>query len=172
MTDESQLQTTRKDGESSLSLSSARSSLIGRGRRDAATLTACCNKCGEPNELILAGRVCGDCSDFLDSRWLQSDSATATEWILVAATVSAEQPTCSYYVYRNTTYAQMKLHWATWANASDILHFVPALFPLDVIDGPAIRPATPKEVADHEAYIGDDQALANQLRAQRPSRGR
>jgi len=38
VSDESQLQVTPKDGNSSLSLSKARSSLMARGRRDAATL--------------------------------------------------------------------------------------------------------------------------------------
>jgi hypothetical protein len=124
-----------------------------------------CHKCGEHKELVFAGSVCARCSDFLDSRWLQSEAATATDWILTAGG-TAEPPARSYYVYRNTTYAQMKVHWATWANASDALHFVPALFPLDTVDGPSIRPATSKEIVDHKDYIDDDYALASQIREQ------
>jgi hypothetical protein len=50
-----------------------------------------------------------------------------------------------------------------WHSARQlILHFVPALFPLDAVDGALIRPAIPKEIADHKAYIDADQAFADE----------
>src|SRR5262249_39637438 len=81
MSDESQLQVGRKDDESSLILSSVSSSLVARGRRDAALLTAPCNKCRERKELVFAGYVRANCSDALDAKWAAS---TATDWVLVA----------------------------------------------------------------------------------------
>jgi len=80
VSDESQLQVTRKD-EYSLALSSERSSLVARGRRDAARLVVRCNKCGEPKELVFASCVCAGCSDALDDQWA---SYTATDWVLIA----------------------------------------------------------------------------------------
>lgn len=81
MSDESQLQVRRKDDESSLILSSARSNLVARGRRDAALLAVRCDKCGEYKELVFAGCVCASCSDEFDKQWGRS---TATDWVLVA----------------------------------------------------------------------------------------
>ena len=62
MSDESQLQVHR---ESALILLPARSSLIARGRRDAALLPVPCHKCGERKVLVLVGCVCADCSNIL-----------------------------------------------------------------------------------------------------------
>ncbi len=147
MSDESQLQVRPKDGDSSLILSSARSSLVARGRRDAVLLAVSCSKCGEHKELVLAGCVCASCSDALDRQWAGS---AATDWVLVAfrgpeppnierldsryytlqcvgevlddggisreelesliSTDTSKWPLL--YVYTETTYEQMKFHWA------------------------------------------------------------
>ena len=69
-------------------LSSARSSLVARGRRDAAGLIPPCNKCGERKELVFAGCVCVSCSDALDEQWA---TCTATDWVLVTNFVSEDQ---------------------------------------------------------------------------------
>ena len=143
MSDESQLQVTPNTGDTALSLSKGRSGLIARGRQDAATLAlqipraaeetakvlipeGVCNKCGERKELVLADCVCGSCRDGLDKEWAH---VAATNWVLVAVkahpldrlvskTLVAEgkpprPDSLLRYVYRNTTYTQMKSHWAT-----------------------------------------------------------
>lgn len=107
MTDESQLQVARKKDESALILSSARSSLVARGRRDAALLAVPCNKCGERKELVFAGCVCANCSDALDREWAAS---TATDWLVTRPSVEGR---VSDFILLNTTYAQMKKY--SWA---------------------------------------------------------
>lgn len=81
MSDDPGLQVGRKCDEPSLIISPARSSLIVRGRQDAALLVLPCNKCGERKQLVLAGCVCANCSEAFDSQWAGS---TATDWVLVA----------------------------------------------------------------------------------------
>jgi len=75
-----------------------------------------CNKCGEQKDLVVAGCVCGACADFLDRVWADSK---ATVWVLIWRNSEGSlQPTEGqpvYKLYRNATYAQMKLHWATWS---------------------------------------------------------
>src|SRR5712692_7369189 len=78
--------------------------------------------------------------------------------------ISADAEFFSRYVYRNTTYAQMKLRWATCNPPDDLdigrpedefAGLVSATWPKP---GPAfIRPATSEEVADHEAMLRDRQ---------------
>jgi AAA+ superfamily predicted ATPase len=83
-----------------------------------------CNKCGEQKELVLAGCVCSGCVDRLDREWA---SSTATDWVLICwngkllpsceyiGSGSIAETWPSYTVYRNTSYARMKLLWATWS---------------------------------------------------------
>ena len=99
-----------------------------------------CNKCGERKELILAGCVCRSCSDRLDKQWADSTvidwvlvappSGPGIEDIREqlkeslakekkrhgdseedSPTRIAERPP-GRYIYRNTTYSQMKSHAA------------------------------------------------------------
>ena len=133
MSDESQLQVRPKDSDSSLILSSARSSLVARGRRDAARLAVPCNKCGERKELVFAGCVCANCSDALDWEWVAS---TATDWLVTKPWDNSVGFRVSDYVLLNTTYAQMKTYaWASVDAESRIRGFW------------RFRQATPEEVA-------------------------
>jgi hypothetical protein len=197
MSDESQLQIRPKEANSSLSLSKVRSELIARGRRDAATLGARCNKCGEAKELVLAGCVCASCSDALDEQWVR---ANTTDWVLIttyspfidimealkrtlAIKGGKEQPgdvtgaiparreggsVPNRYIYRGSTYTQMRSHWATCYPPSDF-YLGPAT-PEEVAqakslsamwakqpDTPFIRPATPEEIAEDDAKERDKQ---------------
>ena len=214
MTDESQLQVRPNDGDSSLTLSTVSSGLIARGRREYSAILArlaswkaeeankvpisegICNKCGKHDELILAGCVCGSCSDGLDLQWANS---TATDWVLVIT--SRETPIvldimaalnrrlalkqkgaelsgdCAIdthrtasgdhnrYIYRNSAYAYMRAHWATCEPPADFC--IGPATPEDVVtagslwanrsmlpDTPFIRPATAKEIAEHDADLG------------------
>jgi TPR repeat protein len=88
VSDESHVLVTRKTDESSLILSSARSGLVARGRREAALLLVPCNKCGERSSLVFAGCVCASCSDALDKQW---GTCTATDWVLLTNFVTEEQ---------------------------------------------------------------------------------
>jgi hypothetical protein len=94
VSDESRLQVTRKDDESSLVLSSGRSSVVARGRRDAALLAVPCNKCGEHKGLVFAGCVCADCSKALDKQWAGS---IATDWVLIAKQPIEKEGESSWY---------------------------------------------------------------------------
>jgi hypothetical protein len=130
MSDEAQLQVTRKDDESWLVLSSARSSLVARGRRDAATLAVPCNKCGERKELVFAGCVCASCSDAFDREWA---AAPVTTWLVTRPWSDSR---VSDFILLNTTYAQMKT--SAWA-ANDSESRVRGFF--------RIRHATPADIA-------------------------
>lgn len=98
-----------------------------------------CNKCGERTKLVFAGYVCSNCSQGLDKQWA---SATVTDWILITRPSPDDKGHCILlalreslgltkaslptggenrgvpelvpvrYIYRNLTYAEMKLHWA------------------------------------------------------------
>ncbi len=165
MSDESQLQVTRKDEESALVLSSARSRLVARGRRDASLLAVPCNKCGERRELVLAGCVCASCTDALDKQWA---GATANNWVLLTTFVdnwvlrTALDDAVGAYLYRDTAYIQMKSHWATCnppfsfhigpATADDLAQMRPHLVTRSKrSDTPTIRPATLEEIAEYDA---------------------
>jgi hypothetical protein len=95
VSDDSHVQVTPKDENSSLSLSKVRSGLIARGRRDAALLLAVpCNKCGERKDLAFAGCVCTSCSEALDKQWA---SSTATDWVLIAKQLAEEDGERPWY---------------------------------------------------------------------------
>jgi hypothetical protein len=88
-----------------------------------------CNKCGEARALVLASSVCGCCIEALDSKWAGSG---VTDWVLMnhapdvleqlkaslpAKSSGVKEPSVSSealprYLFRNTTYEQMKSHWA------------------------------------------------------------
>jgi hypothetical protein len=116
VSDESQFQITKRPG-SSLAALSSRSSLIARGRTDAARL-ARCNKCFEVKELVFGGCVCADCSEALDRQW---GGSTATEWVLITTTNElmrqlglderVGQP--RRYLYEGARYPRMKRCWST-----------------------------------------------------------
>jgi hypothetical protein len=162
VSDESQLQVTRKNDDSSLALSKAPSSLILRGRRDAAILDARCNKCGELRELIFSGCVCASCSDALDREWAGS---TVTDWVLTTLRDWGDGRDACEVVLRDTGYAQMKTFWAHWRNGIVMYGHVRLRQPTqeeaarpksqwatesDVLRGSTIRPATRDEVAWYE----------------------
>jgi len=65
-----------------------------------------CNKCGERRELVLADCVCASCSNALDK---QCANSIATDWVLIAVD---DRGSIHQFVYRDTTYAQMKSNWA------------------------------------------------------------
>lgn len=173
MSDESQLQVTRKDDESSPVLSSGRSSLVARGRRDAATLATPCNKCGERKELVFAGCVCASCSDALDKEWAAS---TATDWLVTRPLDDSVGGRVQDFVLLNTTYAQMKTYsWASNNAESRIRGFFRNRQPTPEeiahlksqwgiwshASARAVRPATAEEVAtkkrqDREWAIATD----------------
>ncbi len=160
MSNESQLQVTRKNDGPPVLLSSARSSLVARGRRDAALLAVPCNKCGERRELALAGCVCANCSDALDREWAAS---TATDWLVTRPWDNSVCFRVSDFVLLNTTYAQMKTYaWASndaesrirgfWrfrqATPEEITRLKPQWGIWSHASGARIvRPATPEEVA-------------------------
>ncbi|MGA2716323.1 MAG: hypothetical protein ABSG41_24780 [Bryobacteraceae bacterium] len=82
--DESQLQVTRKDGDSSLSLSKARSNLVARGRRDAAMLNDYerCSQAaeqGDAEEQFTLGRM------YHYGEGFTQDYAEAAKWYRKAA---------------------------------------------------------------------------------------
>lgn len=141
MNNESQLQIRPKDSDPSLGLSSAGMGLVGRGRRDAASLAVPCNKCGETKELVFAGCVCAACSDALDRAWGRS---TATDWLVTRPWNNksvADQ--VADFVLLNTTYAQMKTYsWASNDAESRIRGFL------------RFRPATPEETAHFTSQSG------------------
>ena len=130
-----------------------------------------CNKCGEQKELVLAGCVCGDCTDCLDRQWADS---RAIDWVLIDW--SAELGPL-YTFYRNTTYAGMKSLWATWSKQSQPGNnwhlgqytWSPGTpYSADVAeevsshsvawakrpDTPFIRPAIPEEIKQRNEIIG------------------
>ena len=137
MTDESQLQVTSKGDESALIVSSARSPLVARGRRDIETLATPCNKCGERKELAFAGCVCASCSDAFDKEWA---ATTATNWLV---TRPWRDSRVSDFILLNTTYAQMKT--CAWA-ANDAESRVRGFF--------RIRQAAPEETARLKSQCG------------------
>lgn len=122
------------------------------GEYNASLPEGICNRCGEHKELVLAGRVCGSCSDSLDTQWA---GVTATDWVLILRIDSSVldalrtslaiagkernaespplRPFVTRYGYRNTTYAEMKSLWASCS--LDCTCFV--------------RPATPEEIEGH-----------------------
>ena len=137
-----------------------------------------CNKCGKQRELVFAGRVCSSCSDLLDKHWA---GVTVTDWILIRpglsifqalkrslakksgdideSTIPLKVP--SRYIYRSTTYAQIKLHWAKFDSYTDLDSdpnwLGPAASPeVSEMEPPVrssrtlIRPATPEEIAHHD----------------------
>jgi hypothetical protein len=146
---------------------------------------ATCNKCGEYKELVLAGCVCATCSDRLDSQWA---SISASDWVLIttpgpndkahSALVALKESlglargdadrqaeaAPFQYIYRNSTYAQMKSHWAT-ADPSDECRLTQAtpveVTPLNpgwerkenVRQAPMLRPATCEEIAEHDLRL-------------------
>jgi hypothetical protein len=80
VTDESGVELSKAG--SSTALSSPRSEIVARGRKDAlALLELVCNKCGERRALVFEGCVCAGCSDALDRQWGQSP---ATDWVLLS----------------------------------------------------------------------------------------
>src|ERR1022692_2614223 len=154
-----------------------------------------CNKCGKHAELILAGCVCGTCCDALDLQWAHAnttdwvlitrsrlapviDIMEALKRSLARKEKGQESPgDCEIdthrtapgdhnrYVYRDSSYTQMKAHWATCDPPSDSC-IGPAM-PEDVAkdyvqghrwmsipDAPFIRPATAQEIAEHDAHLG------------------
>ena len=165
MSDESQLQVTRKSDESPVILSSARSSLVARGRQDAALLAVPCNKCGERKELAFASCVCANCSDALDREWAAS---TATDWLVTRPWDNSAGFRVSDFVLLNTTYAQMKTYaWASndtesrirgfWrfrqATPEEISHLKSQRGIWSHASGArAVRPATPEEVATKQKW--------------------
>lgn len=90
-------------------------------------LEGICNKCGERREMVLDDCVCASCRDRLDKDWAGD---TAMDWVLVAPegpnsfnrTISEalvaqgkapRDDRIVRYIYLNTTYTQMRSHWAT-----------------------------------------------------------
>lgn len=147
MSDDSERQITRIDGDSSL-LSKAGSGLIARGRKDAAILRqpsspavseadkasisqGICNKCGRRKELVLAKCVCASCSEALDRGWAGS---AATDWVLVAfpgpepPTIEGDYDTRSYRIslvaermHRESVFRE-QLEWAISSYTSSWPH--------------------------------------------------
>lgn len=161
MNDESQLQVRPN---SALRLSTARSGLIARGRRDAALLAPRCNKCGDAKELVFAGCVCDCCSAALDEQWAGS---TATAWLLTR--YRAPDPDRLLHMWEfvlvDTTYAQMKTYWASDDPDTQIPGFYRSRQPTSQESGlqksewgtrsnpsrgSTIRPATLEEVAAYQ----------------------
>lgn len=149
-----------------------------------------CNQCGERKKLVLAGSVCRSCSGRLDQRWA---SATEADWVLVttpglndkvhsrmqalkesldsaggrlhgdedrAAAVAAPVR----YIYRNTTFAEMRSHWATadppdsgrlgLATPEEIGQMKSEWVTRpDWPPAPLVRPARPEEIAEHTANL-------------------
>lgn len=128
-----------------------------------------CSNCGEDKELVLAGCVCGSCSDSLDTQWA---GVPATDWVLIVRkdydidlwaalreslrNAGEEQPpepprdverppfrpSVNRFGYRNTTYAEMKSLWATRSQPNRTCF---------------VRPATPEEIAGHGEVSWSDQ---------------
>jgi TPR repeat protein len=194
MSDEFQLQITPKDEGSSRSLSKVRSHLIARGRRDAGLIAVPCNKCAERKDLVFAGCVCASCSDALDKQWASANTkdwvlvTTYSPFIDImealkrtlaikegksslatsAGAIPARREAGTVpnrYIYRDSTYTQMKSHWATCEPPSDF-YLGPATseevaqarsLSAQQPDTPFIRPATPKEIAEDDARERDKQ---------------
>src|SRR5262245_35458536 len=112
-----------------------------------------CKKCNELKELVFAGCVCHNCSDGLDNKW---KGVNATDWVLIrtcypelrteslrdlsdfSGATSPKARFRSYtrkYVYRNSTYPEIKLVWATRYHCKWFL-----------------RPATVEEIADKDLW--------------------
>lgn len=141
---------------------------------------AICNKCGERKELVFIGCVCRVCSDSLDQRWARS---TATDWVLVNSVLDimhalkvslarkrqkleerpiSEQVPNSYqrYLFRNTTYVEMKSRWATdslvdgtpmgEAGAEETAQLSQSV---PYASTSVIRPATQDEIAQYETRV-------------------
>jgi hypothetical protein len=139
-----------------------------------------CNKCGERQELVLADCVCGSCNDRLDRQWA---TTSATNWVLVTRDIMTRlkeslrakrgdhrivEPTFARYVFRNMSYALLKLHWANdhWATGLGIgdatSEDIVALKSHDatrMIHTCIIRPATPNEIADYDFSQGKNAAF-------------
>lgn len=119
-----------------------------------------CNKCGERRELVLAGCVCDNCRQALDAEW---EAAAASDWVLTGVAGDYVRT----YVYRGTTYIQMRRRWATWNSFHSFAHCVQvrAITPQGVremesrwgrwfapgLGTRCIRPATPQETKNSEA---------------------
>jgi transitional endoplasmic reticulum ATPase len=116
-----------------------------------------CNKCGEHKELVLADSVCASCIDALDK---QSQDAKATDWVLIDLHHGFQG------VYRNTTYAEMKLNWAKWDWDNTVtgkLTRLCGLSPQLPAHAALIRPATPEEIADHDEHLRREATIPEPL---------
>jgi hypothetical protein len=119
-----------------------------------------CSKCGEHRELVLASCVCDNCRLALDAQW---EGVAASDWVLTGVAGDCVRT----YVYRDTTYVQMRQRWATWSSFHSFAHCIQvrAITPKGVHEMESrwgkwsapgfgtrsIRAATPQEIKDSEA---------------------
>ncbi|MEQ1885958.1 MAG: DUF6804 family protein [Bryobacteraceae bacterium] len=92
-----------------------------------------CNNCGQIKALVIADRICAQCSNDLDDKWGLCD---ALDWVILgtpARSWGAPQPSFGAHMYRGIGYTIIKFHWANWPSRCDV------------------RPATPEEIEADDA---------------------
>lgn len=160
------------------------------GKASAARPGETCSKCGERQDLVFAGSVCGRYCENLDRQWA---SAAVTDWVLITAPgpsdkvhpmlqalkksldatpgrCPSEDETCVVpelglvrYIYRNTTYAEMKAHWATADPPGSCRLGLATPDERDQMKSnagtrcqlaiPLVRPARLEEIAEHDSEL-------------------